>query len=277
MLAILMFGCNANDLSPASLVDRTRVLGVKATPAEPQPGDSVRLRALAVDPVDGIQAVIWFGCLVEDSSSFGCDELEFIGQTVEGGQIPSFSTPADLLDDLSAEEQEEGRNYLVQFQAVPNGVDFEAIAAGEETGQDLSELGEAGFKRVPVSLAALPNDNPRVTGIRVEGYEQALTDGDTVILQAGETYTFEPLLSEDSIQEYTYVNSEGVLEDRVEEPYFSFFATYGTFDQAIALHPTVDFEFTAPVDPEVAEGSLWVVVRDRRGGMDWQELKLRVE
>ena len=85
------------------------------------------------------------------------------------------------------------------------------------------------------------------------------------------------MLSQDSIQDYEYVNTDGELETRTEEPYFSFFSTYGEFDQAIALYPTVDFEFTAPVDPEQADGQLWMVVRDRRGGMDWQELNLVVE
>ena len=190
MLTLLLIGCNANDLTPASLVDRTRVLAIKANPAEPQPGDLVRLKALAVDPVEGIQAVIWFGCLIEESSDFGCDELEFLGQTVEGGTIPSFSTPEDLLDDLSDEDKQEGQNYLVQFQAVPNGVDLEAIANGEAEGQDLSELGEGGFKRVPVSLANTPNDNPKIDGVSVEGHADLLQDGDTVVLQAGQTYTF---------------------------------------------------------------------------------------
>ncbi|HJN73599.1 MAG TPA: hypothetical protein QGF58_06650 [Myxococcota bacterium] len=269
----LMLACVLNDLSQPSTVDRTRILAVRATPAEAQPGDTVRLRALAVDPDVGIQSLIWFGCLLEDSSDFGCDEPQLIGVVAPGGGIPTFDVPADLLDGLSEEERLEGMNYLVQIQAVPNGVDLEAIAAGEVEGAELATLGESGYKRVPVSLAPTPNDNPAIEHVLGEA-GIVLEKNDTLVLSPGQTYELEAVLADDAVQAYTFRNSDGEDEERVEEPYISLYATVGTFDQFWKLHPHLNFEYTAPEDPASETGTLWIVVRDRRGGMGWLELNL---
>ena len=275
-MLLALTACVANDLSQPVIVDRTRVLAVRATPAEPQPGDTVRLRALAVDPDEGIQAILWFGCLIEASSDLGCDDLQLIGVTQEGGGIPTFETPADLLDGLSEDEQLEGMNYLVQFQAVPNGVDLEALAAGEVDQDELATLGEAGYKRVPVSLATTPNDNPDVEHLLGEA-DIVLEKNDTLVLSPGQSYELEAVLAEDAIQTYSYRNSDGDDEERVEEPYISLYATEGDFDQFWKLHPHLGFTYTAPEEPASETGTLWVVVRDRRGGMGWLEIALRFE
>jgi len=273
-MVFALMACAASDLSQPATVDRTRVLAVRASPAEPEPGDSVRLRALAYDP-EGIQAILWFGCLIEQSSGFGCDDLELIGVTEEG-VVPSFDTPADLLDELSEEEQDEGMNYLVQFQAVPNGVDLEALASGDVDPDELAQLGESGYKRVPVSFARTPNDNPDIETIVSEAGIELAKD-DTLVLSPGQTYELEAFLSEASIQTYTFRNSDGVDEERVEEPYINLYATEGSFDQFWKLYPHLNFTYTAPAEPQASEGQLWVVVRDRRGGMGWYELNLRFE
>lgn len=272
-MLMLLAACNVADLSQPTHVDRTRVLAVKSTPAEPTPGQAGRLRALAVDPVDGIQTVLYFGCLLEDSNSFGCTDLELLGQWEPGGANPSFNTPEDILDDLTEEEKVEGLNYLVQFQAVPNGVDLEAVFESEDA--DLSELGEAGFKRVPVSLNPNPNNNPSIEHLMVDGFQ--VDDGDTIVLTHGQTYDIDVVLSDDSLDAYTYTNSDGVTEDRVEEPYFTFHSTEGDIVNPWSLHPFSSFEYTAPVDPDSPEGTIWIVTRDRRGGQDWIEIQVRFD
>ena len=274
MLLLPLLACNIQDLSQPSLVDRTRVLAVKVSPAEPTPGQAGRIRSLAVNPDEGIQLVAYFGCLVTESSSYGCDELEPLGTYEPGGSVPSFNTPEDALDGLSEDEQIEGLNYLVQFIAVPNGVDIEEAFESEDA--EAAELVESGFKRVPVSLNPDPNDNPKITKITVDGAFE-VEDGDTLVLTHGQTYDLEVHLSDDSIQEYVYINSDGVAEDRIEEPYFSFHATQGDVTNPWSLYPFGTYEYTAPVDPDPSEGQLWIVCRDRRGGQDWIEVNLRFE
>lgn len=299
-LTLLLLGCEINQLARPTLVDRARILGVASEPAEPAPGDQVTLSSLAVDPDEGIGAVTWFGCVLEESSGFGCsldaERLEelfamdieamtpeeqaawfeevqaagFIG--VEPDLPPTFTVPTDLLDGLSAEESIEGKNYLFTLSALPgegnlDGLDLEAEGDTEA---------ETGLKRMPVSLNPQPNQNPVIASLVLDGSFE-IADQDTLRVQAGQRYDFTMTLSEDSVESYTFVNSEGVSEDRTEEPYVSFYATDGNFFQEVSLYPFLEARWTAPVDPAISEHQLWFVVRDRRGGMTWLTLNLIVE
>jgi hypothetical protein len=300
LLLLTTLGCEVNSLQQPWLVDRTRILGVRAEPAEPAPGDMVFLSSLTADPENGIDAVTWFGCVYEESSSVGCEldteALEellaqdpesmtpqqqaewyealqatgFLG--VEPDLPPRFRVPPDLLDDLSGDALDEGKNYIFNLNAIPGGLDFEELDINDQ-----NQL-EAGLKRMPVSLSENPNTNPTVVGLKVEGQDDwIVVDGDTLRLGAGQRYAFELLLADDAVQSYSYVNSSGETEDRVEEPYMSLYTTTGEFDQNIGLHPYFDFEYTAPTDPSADGDTLWAVVRDRRGGFGWLTIQLEFE
>ena len=293
-------GCEISRLPLASLVDRARILGVASEPAEPAPGERVTLYSLAVDPEQGIGAVTWFGCVLEDSSGFGCDldsekleelfamDLEgmtpeeqaawfeevqaagFIG--VEPDLPPSFTVPTDLLDGLSEEESTQGKNYLFTLSALPGEGELDNLdldARGES-------LAETGLKRMPVSVNPSPNQNPVIDSLVLdETFE--LQDQDTLSVQAGQTYDFVISLTEGSVEAYTFLNSDGEIEDRIEQPYASFYSTGGTFYQDISLYPYLAARWTAPVDPETSDHNIWLVLRDRRGGMTWISLNLIVE
>ena len=128
---------------------------------------------------------------------------------------------------------------------------------------------------MPVSLGGTPNRNPEITSLTLDG-EFDVKDGDVLEVRAGQTYTFVLNLSEDSVEPYTYVNSDGTSEDREEQPYVSFYATTGAFFQTVSLHPYLEAEWTAPIDPDGESQTLWFVLRDRRGGMDWVTVELLV-
>ena len=299
-MILTLLACAANQLSQPWLVDRTRILGVQAEPAEARPGDVVQFSSLAVDPeAGGISAVTWLGCLVEESNAFGCtpdferieellavdveslpplEQLQWLQDLQAAGLLgvepdlpPSLRVPEDLLDDLDDDDKLEGKNYFLTLSAMPEGVDL-------QDAEDITDesLGEIGNKRLPVSLGATPNHNPIIAGLLLEG-EHELADGDTVTLTRGQTYSIEPLLTADSVEDYVYVNTDGLSEDRTEEPYFTYYTTAGSFDQYIALHPHLDFEYTAPVDPSSEPETIWMVIRDRRGGMAWSSLHVVVE
>ena len=301
MLILTLLGCEVNQLSQPFLVDRTRILGVQAEPAEPAPGDRVVFSSLSVDPAaGGVSAVTWLGCLIEDSSSIGCspdfDAIEellavdvdslppqeqlawfqdlqaagFLG--VEPDFPPSMTVPEDLLDGLTEDEQLEGKNYVLTISALPIGLD-----ELEQT-EDITDetIGEIGMKRLPVSLGTTPNHNPVVTRMMIDE-EYELLDGDTLTVTHGQTYTIEPILSDDSIEDYVFLNKEGELEDRTEEPYFTFFTTHGSFDNPYGLSPFFETSWTAPVDVPDAPVTVWMVIRDRRGGMAWSTLHVVVE
>jgi hypothetical protein len=281
MLLLTLFACTTTELSQSWQIDRLRVLAVAADPAEPRPGDTVTFSSLVVSPDTAIAATIWFACLGGDD--YGCTVDPDLLAGLEGGDDispeeldalyaagfigaepflpPVWNVPADALDALTPAERLEGLTALVNVTAVPEGDDI-----------DESDV-ELAYKRVPVSEATTPNHNPVVTGITVDG--EVIPEGTTVTLDRGEPYTIAATLADDAVETYAFVNDAGETESRTEEPYLSWYLEEGTFDQEYGLYPYLDTTYYVPTDPVKDTGTLWVVVRDRRGGMGWATLPIR--
>ncbi|MCB9745864.1 MAG: hypothetical protein H6741_11170 [Alphaproteobacteria bacterium] len=281
MILLLLTGCLTQSLSPSWFLDRTRILAVAAEPAEPAPGDTVSFQSLVFDP-DQDPLVLWAGCVLEDSDSFGCDEEDAGLLGFEPLFPPSLSVPEDLLADLTPEEQLEGKNYILTLSALAEDVD---ISDPESITED--DILEVAYKRLPVSTAEAPNHNPGLTGRVLVDDELWVNPSDTLVVLHGQSYDIDPELTEDAVETYAYVNSDGVEEQRVEEPYFTFYATDGTMVEPFTLYAEDDGDpdtpshsaatWTAPVDPVSPEVTLWIVVRDRRGGMAWSSVQVLVE
>ncbi len=270
------------DFSDPWVVDRLRVLAVKSEPAEPSPGDTAMLEGLVVSPDDDVQMVLWFACLAESADDYGCeidtaamesimgtdleqlsnDEILALQEELEDAGLigaepyldPSYSFPADLLDGMSKEERQEGVNLFIQIAAVPQGA---------ATDSDI----ELAYKRIPVSRARTPNDNPEIQALAVDGFQ--LAPGSTLEVDPGETYQLDPVLADDAIEDYYYLDSDGEWEIRTEEPYFEFYLQEGGFDSWYSLYPESSVSWTAPVAPLLEQQTIWIVVKDRRGGMNW--------
>ncbi|MEC7948212.1 MAG: hypothetical protein VX265_11660, partial [Myxococcota bacterium] len=72
-----------------------RILGVRATPAEPRPGDRVTFESLVYTPAETqLGGVLWFACLPEGADDFGCE--------LDPSVADLFN---DDIEDLSPEEQ----------------------------------------------------------------------------------------------------------------------------------------------------------------------------
>lgn len=279
-LVAQLCGCNANTLTQSWQLDRLRILGVRATPAEPQPGEVTTFESLVYAPADlELEGVVWFGCLPESADEFGCEldtsaledlENASLEELIAAGFIgfePTFSPvwipPADALDGMTEDAQQEGLSALINLSALP--VDAE----------DDGDI-ELAYKRVPVSFADTPNTNPDITGLLVDGVEHDLSE--PLIVTSGQVVELEPVMSDASIEEYTYTTSDGISETRTEEPYFSWYTEAGVFDQAFSLYPFTAVEWTAPelTSGQEYEGVMLIVLRDRRGGMAWMDLSVQV-
>jgi hypothetical protein len=100
--------------------------------------------------------------------------------------------------------------------------------------------------------------------------------------QQGHTYTIEPLLSDGHVETYEFLNGDGELEWRTEEPFFTWYSETdptpteksGPFDSPESLYPYSSVEWTAP--SHAGEILVHTVVRDRRGGMGWRSLRVNV-
>lgn len=263
------------DLSPAWLVDRTRLLAIRAEPPEIRPGESATFEALLPSP-DGDLARIWFACPLIDDAGFGCFldlgsvdpesmdpdelmELGFIG--FEPGLSPSYTAPTDLLDGITEEaERREGVQVLIQVAGLPP-----ELLEGTEQEVDFNEV-EMGYKRLVVSEATTPNRNPVIASFLVDRI--AVPAGAVVHVQPDQEYDLGVVIDEASRETYEYLNREGVVEERQEEPYATWYATGGRVMEPYTLYPYTESSWIAP-DEAGATGTWYAVVRDRRGGMTW--------
>ncbi len=277
-MVIFLLACAADELSQSWQVDRLRVLAVAAEPAEPRPGDVVSFTSLIVSPVDPLAGSAWFACSADLSTDYGCEVDPALLEGAESGEIdpatlaeagligflpylaPTWTVPDDYLDALDDDAKLEGTFGMVYIMAFP-----------EKEEVDEADI-EIAYKRVPVSLASTPNNNPVVTALSIGGY--AVPAGGTIRVQPGKTYTLDYAMADGSVETYSYRNSSGIDEERDEEPYATFYLQEGSFDQAYAVWPDTQVEFTAPSEPTLDAQSLWVVVRDRRGGMAWASVTL---
>lgn len=266
------------ELTPAWRVDKPRVLAITAEPPEIRPGETSRFQALLVDPDDGERAVVWFACEPASSSDlgFGCTidpNLDFASATIDeliaAGLIgfepsfpPSYTPRADLLDDLPTEDRAEGKYVTIQVAAFPAD-DLAAAPTDEAPALDFNAV-EVAYKRLIVSEAETPNQNPRLGRFLVD--DVPVPPGATVTLDPDEPYELSFELPDASVESYTYTNTRGEVETRTEEPYASWYATDGEVTEEFTLPP---YWASTWIAPAAGDGHWWVVVRDRRGGMAW--------
>jgi len=270
------------DLNPTSLVDRTRVLSVVAEPPEMRPGERATFRALvatpgADTPEDGGLTKLWLACPVDDAGNgFGCvvdfdnldieelgpaelAELGFIG--FEPGLPPAYTAPDDLLDGLEEEERLEGRYVNVQVTALPDEL-LETTGTGAAPALDFNEV-EVAYKRLVVSEALTPNQNPSIRTFTVDRVE---VGAETLVeVDAEQSYELGVLLPDGAREAYVFVNSDGEEEQRVEEPYVAWYATAGDMTEEVTLYPYLEATWVAPAESGET-GTWYAVLRDRRGG-----------
>ena len=133
----------------------------------------------------------------------------------------------------------------------------------------------------------LPNTGPELERLRFhldpEGRDSGIELAQLVPAAPGQSFTLRPQLSEGSIEPYLYVRNDGVTECRGEAPYFAWLSNGGTHGGDYSFTADAEDEDETPGRPKVHSFSvppeeefttavdLWLVVRDRRGGVDWAQ------
>lgn len=259
------------DLPPQWQVDKLRILAIQADPPEIAPGGTATLSALLVDPDATTGLTVWAWCDASTATDFGCpldptridpggDREELFAQGIAGIEpilAPELTADPEWLEGLDAQQRLEGVNMTVNALALPQD--------GGDTGSFDFNLVESAFKRVVVSEAVTPNENPTIARFTVDGV--VLGPDQRAVLDPGRPYELGLELSEDAIETYLYRTSEGIDEERVEEPYAEWYATAGTVDEFFTLHPYLQSTWISPAAG--TEGTWWAVLKDRRGGVTW--------
>lgn len=280
-------GCSVQQMAQTWQLDRLRVLATQSTPAEAAPGETVAFQSLIYQhPDESLEGVVWFGCLNDSATSFGCtidpelldglsapptdpnEQFEWFTELQEAGLLgfeptlpPSWDIPEDALDALDEADKVEGLSAFLNLTVIPTDA---------EDDEDI----EVAFKRYPISLNPEPNQNPLLSHFLVNDTEYSADEIPRITV--GGTLELDIAFEDGSVEEYTYTNPDtGVSETRTETPYLSWYSESGTFSSVVSLLPYTNVEWTAPDSPTQSE--IIVTVRDRRGGMDWIRFDVIVE
>jgi hypothetical protein len=271
-LALFAAGCPSG-LEEQQHVSRLRVLGVRADPPElvlvADAGlPSTKLTALAVDPTGA--AISLRFALCTDLSGVPSPTLPCPGDAgIDLQDAGPLSARLDLSDPrilaFAAAAQLDGGSFdaggLVQTldNGVPLLVGFTARSVASIPGAPASTL--SGFETLTLRSAAHgpAGVNPALIGLEIG-------DGGTVI--HGQVARLQPVTAP--------------KDDASKHYGFSFFTTAGSISSLRSTDTTATgeaaptwVEWTAPAAPQSV--TVWVVLRDGRGGTDWIEREVQVQ
>ena len=269
-LALLLagLGCTPDFAAPSDVRD-LRVLAIQAEPPEAQfDADAgtvqpVAVHVLAVDPASdaGVQSMHLVVCGPTDSRR--CDE----GPSFDAGTVPlDFTLPPfdpRLVLDGGTDKLGDYGGIRVQL-ALTVGDGGSAVHASKIVVYS------------PVTAPCAPNRNPLLKDVQltIEGADAGVLRPD-VPLQIGTEYGMRPELMPGAQEQYCTLDLQGRLVTLEEQAHYAFFTLDGgEFDRDTADEP---LDGGAPPDglarftPHADGGTIWIVVRDGRGGESWLE------
>jgi hypothetical protein len=273
-LLLLAAAC-APDLGPPDfLVDRPRVIAIKATPPEVAPGASASFQLLAVGPSGPLDASAadWGLCTTPLSlteSGTVATACEAALPVIAQGAAPSIAVSQDscsVFGPILSSSTLRSRNpdatggYFQPVQVQFSG----ATAFAQE--RLLCPLGQA---TLAISLdfqsRYKANQNPVIAGFAVPS-----------AVSAGQRVPLTVSWDASSVEVYPVFDAPNLrLVDTAEVLSVSWYATSGTFDQdrTSATGLASSNTWTAPASGTVF---LWAVLHDSRGGLDFAQQQATV-
>jgi hypothetical protein len=295
---------------PETLVDDLRLLSIRAEPADLAPGETARLKALVVDPSRPGQrnTVLWLGC---DPDPFNlnrsaCSDFAVLADagalfspSPDGGMLPdgvhvigfgdtaAYAASPDVFRALDAQDQRRLTGTVGQALAfaiaeeVPPTASEEALKALLGRVQRKEVKSVIALFRVRISESPERNHNPSLATLWV-GRER-WPRGAHVTVLPGEKVELDGDAPDADFEPFTNLTPTGV-ENKTERILMAWYSTAGRFSEArTAMREGVKTVFTAPggddpKDPVPAsrEGTLFIVLRDTRGGQSWVEVPFYV-
>jgi hypothetical protein len=268
ILMLLAAACTPDFAAPSDVTD-LRVLAVQAEPPEAQFDDAgvdpVRVSILAADPRSSAPIAVT-AQLCAPTDSRRCDQGQPIIDVPDAGLSTALALPSGFL--LSAAQLDKLNGFggiRVQYSfSIENG-----DVGGSVHGSKLLLFSPRG---------GVPNRNPVVSGVRLtrDGVPYGDSDplpGDTIELPSGVEIGLLPLIPPDTCERYVTTDFRGNQVSLTEQPRYSFFVTPGaeigadTADEPLDGVPPPDG--LSRIKAHSGEGTLWIVVRDGRGGESW--------
>jgi hypothetical protein len=130
------------------------------------------------------------------------------------------------------------------------------------------------IERVVVSENPNPNHNPVFGDLLFDG--TAIPDGGTFRIAPGADAGIELTAPDSSFETFTEIEPDGTTLTKQEGLIAAYYSTTGSFSQdRIALRSGFPETFAAPAGtdadpiPDKRLGTMWIVLRDTRGGLSW--------
>lgn len=296
-----------NGFRPETLVADLRVLGVRSTPADLAPGETAQLDSLIPDPSrpGKRSTTVWLGCEPDpfNQNRSACSDTSVlqdpanIGTGASDGGLPqgmtliglgpraAYTAPATLFDVFPAGDARRVSGTVGQVLAFSIAEEVPLTATKEDLQALFTKVKNKEVKwiitlfRVHVSESPERNQNPAFSHLLVN--DARWPDGAHLVVKEQEKLKLDVEVPDDAFEPYTNATPEGV-EQKTERVLAAWFSTAGRYSEArTALREGVTTVFTGPGGkddpvPDDRKGTVWVVLRDTRGGQSWREVPLVV-
>jgi hypothetical protein len=256
LLFVLLVSCSSGDFDPPSRVVDLRLLAVRADLPYAAPGAKVHLDALAVDPTSGAVTLRWATCV-----------------------DPPSDRPEDCVPDPSTLLTGPSFDLVVPPDAIarlPEGGHARASVGVVVTANDAL----VGVKRVFVR-AADRNANPAILGVTWDGADWPEADvkevagcdsGGSVFEACDAALAHEVSVlvdpPESGVDEFGHTFAETVV--------VQYYATEGIFEHEVRVASDAKTGWVARRAASGKTVTMWLVVRDDRGGVAWATRQVRV-
>ncbi|MCC6336547.1 MAG: hypothetical protein IT380_21485 [Myxococcales bacterium] len=311
VLSLALCGCDLG-FRPETLVEDLRLLGVRAQPADLAPGETARLEALVLDPSRPGQdsSVLWLGCAPDpfNLNRSACSDFETLsnaagvvagGARSDGGTLPpgvsliglgdsaAYHADQDVFDALPPGDERRLTGTVGQALLFAVAEDVPPDATEEELAAVFGRVADGGTRamtalfRVRISQSPERNSNPTLSSFFVA--KERWPRGAHVTVLPGEPVELDADAPDSAFEAFTNPTPSGV-EQKTERVLVAWYSTAGRFTEArTALREQVKTVFTAPGGedetdpvPQRRTGTLYLVLRDTRGGQAWSEVPFYV-
>jgi hypothetical protein len=290
--------CTDATFAPETLVKDLRVLSIQAEPPEVGPGELSRLSVLKSDAAPGVPtSVLWVGCEPDpkDLGNSACNDAEILLRPSQitnyppGLQLLGFglsagyrSTPT-VLNELPPDDPIRSAGTVGQVLSLVIGEDVDPLATDEKLRGYFERIEQ---KVTPVVVAltrvlvsekppAQRNRNPGIVSLLVDGARHP-TNG-RVGVRPGQRIELSVQVPDDVRQTYTVRLASGDVT-RTEKVVGAWYSSNGRFtaerfdteaNESVTFIAPGAAEFPEDPVPERRQGTLWLVVRDDRGGQSF--------
>jgi hypothetical protein len=304
-LATSSFACKPDLGSPASLVAGPRILAVRATPAEATPGTNVAFDVLAIGPDGTIAAptLTWSFCHTpKPPAEANAVSRECLDTPDEAGPSPSLMTtlPADgcMLFGPQTPPVKPSQPPIRPRDPDVTGGFYQPLRVTLQEEGGATDVAFA-LERITCLLANAPidisrtftttytpNQNPTIERVTLDpaGAATSLVGADAVTdvgVTAGGRVTLELAWPDAAVESYPVWDlASRTLVTHREAMRVSWFASAGVFDRDTTGRGEEEPETFAQnvwlAPTEAGTVHFWVVLRDARGGLDFQSFDLTI-